>query len=133
MSGDQAAARDNLFLAALRLIFGLFAAFFVAGTAMSMWSLVEEPGIRSVVSLLHSALMLFAAMSTYQALKISAAKSMRFALLFFALGYFGTAAYRLGFVPGGDGPTVSDLLFFGTPAALVLFRAWQESRGTATG
>lgn len=133
MSGDQAAVHDNLFLAALRFIFGLFAAFFVAGTAASMWTLVEEPGMRSVVSLLHSAVVLFAAMSTYQALKISAAKSKRFALLFFVLGYFGMAAYRLGFVPGGQGPTVSDLLFFGSPTALVLFRGWQESRGTATG
>jgi hypothetical protein len=47
------------------------------------------------------------------------------------LGYLGTAAYRLGFVPGGEGPQVSDLLLFGIPAALVLIRAWQESRTTA--
>jgi hypothetical protein len=37
------------------------------------------------------------------------------------------------FVPGGEGPQVFDLLAFGIPAALVLFRAWQESRSTAIG
>jgi hypothetical protein len=133
MGGDLPAARDGAFMAALRFIFGLLAAFAVFGTAASMWELVEEPGSRSVASLLLSAVMLFAAISAYQALKLSAIKAAKFALLLFVLGYVGSAAYRLIFVPGGEGPQVFDLLAFGIPTALVLFRAWQESRRTATG
>lgn len=131
MGGDPSAASTSEFIAILRFVFGVLVAFFVAGTAASMWMLVKEPGMRSVVSLLLSALTLYAAISTYRALKLGAIKAIRFALLFFVLGYLGTAAYRLGFVPGGEGPQVSDLLLFGIPAALVLIRAWQESRTTA--
>jgi hypothetical protein len=133
MGGDLSAASTSAFMVALRFIFGLLAAVFVVGTAVSMWKLEEEPGSRSVAGVLLSALTLYAAISAYQSLKLSATKAIKFALLLFVLGYVGTAAYRLIFVPGGEGPQVFDLLAFGIPAALVLFRAWQESRSTAIG
>jgi hypothetical protein len=123
LGSDMPPARDSAFMAAMRFTFGLHAVFAVAFTAASMWTLVEEPGVQSVVSLLLSALMLFAAISAYRALKISATKAIKFALLLFVLGYVGLAAYRLSFVPGGPGPMAFDLLFYGIPAALVLYRA----------
>jgi len=131
MGGGLSAARNSLFMAALRFIFGLLAAFVTFGTAMSMWVLVERPGFRSVANLLLSVLMLYAAISAFGALKVSATKAIRFALLLFVFGYVGSAAYRSILVPGGQGPGVSDFLIFGVPAALVLFRAWQESRSAA--
>jgi hypothetical protein len=106
----------------LRFVYATYACFTVLFCLFGLFGLLQQPGAKSSVSMLNSALMAYSSVMAFRSMKQSPAAALRYAVLLLIVGFGTTAIYRAAFVTGSPASVdLSNLLIFGIPAALTFY------------